>query len=677
MPGFRITLDDGRKLRIDADSEAAAAGAALQWSRDNPAQKYSPLAAEAEGFLKGASFNWRDEIRGASVASGLPEALGGFRAPVGAAKMAYEHFTRPEGERPTRQKYEEARDEARRRETAMAAQQPVAFGAGQFAGGVGSTLATAGLGQAVGLAGRTAPTFLGRVGQATGAGAAQGAIAGAGETEGGDALDLAYGTGLGGLTGGALGFSLPVLASTFVSPFASMLSSRINPQGYGERQVARALVESGHTPADIDRELAAAVREGQDVYTPADVMGLSGQRMLSTVARAPGEGRQMVSDFLEGRQAGQSRRVASQLSEGFGERRTAQQVQRDMEEARDTRADVEFEAGRQNAGAVNVRPVIQQIDATLQPGVNQIARPPSGIADDPIEAQLQGIRRLLTDDRSVLSDYRAVERIRRVVADKVNSAHQRGEGNLARVLRGVRDALDRQMEQASQGFRQANRNFAQASRNIEAIEQGRTAARRGRPEDTIPAFQALTPEGQQGFRAGYIDPLIEQVAGAPVGVNKARQFTSEAFGREAGVMAPGAQRMGRQLERENVMAETRQQALGGSRTADNLADAEAMGVDPTMIGHALRGDVMGLLRAAMAGAARGVTGNTPAVRRAVAELLLARNVPQGEFQRLLDRTVQSIVNAQRTAQVLTRAGAIMTAGAAVDALGNPQDLLGP
>ena len=64
-----------------------------------------------------------------------------------------------------------------------------------------------------------------------------------------------------------------------------------------------------------------------------------------------------------------------------------------------------------------------------------------------------------------------------------------------------------------EGYLAAHRNFAQATRNIEAIDQGFTAAIRGRTENTTPAFDALTPEGQQAFRASYVDSLIESALG--------------------------------------------------------------------------------------------------------------------------------------------------------------------
>lgn len=69
------------------------------------------------------------------------------------------------------------------------------------------------------------------------------------------------------------------------------------------------------------------------------------------------------------------------------------------------------------------------------------------------------------------------------------------------------------MENAIEGCLAANRNFAQAAPNIEAIDQGLPAARRGRTEDTIPAFDTLTPQAQQALRASYVDPLMVAAQG--------------------------------------------------------------------------------------------------------------------------------------------------------------------
>ena len=62
------------------------------------------------------------------------------------------------------------------------------------------------------------------------------------------------------------------------------------------------------------------------------------------------------------------------------------------------------------------------------------------------------------------------------------------------------------MENSSEGCLAANRSLSQATRDIESIQAGREAATRGRSEDIIPAYQALRPQGQAAFRAGYLDP---------------------------------------------------------------------------------------------------------------------------------------------------------------------------
>jgi hypothetical protein len=215
------------------------------------------------------------------------------------------------------------------------------------------------------------------------------------------------------------------------------------------------------------------------------------------------------------------------------------------------------------------------------------------------------------------------------------------------------------MEAASAGYRQANRNFAQASTDIGAVQQGRQAAMRGRTEDIIPEFQAQSPQGQAAYRAGYVDPLIQQTQGAAFGVNKARPLINDAFEAEANSMAPGSALMQRRIGRENTMFQTRNAATGNSKTAENLADDAAMGVDPTMIGQVLSGNWSGALRSVLASGSNALSGNTPAVRQAVADILMTRgsNVNAAQFQRMIDETIQRIQRVQQMARSLGRGAA--------------------
>lgn len=538
----------------------------------------------------------------------------------------------------------------------LSQQHPAAEGVGRLAGTIGASvpLAMTGPGAAaLGIGARTLP------GQMLAGGASGAGIGTA------DALvrgqDPVSEGGLGGLIGAALPPAARAIGA-LASPLLSNISARINPAAFAQNQVARALIEGGQTPAQIDAALAAANREGQGVYTAADAMGNAGQRMLSAVARAPGEGRTDVVNALESRQAGQGGRIAGQLAQGFDSPETAAQTEAKLTGARDTAADTQFDAARDNAGPIDLTPAIDQIDRTLAPGLSQIARP-SNIANDSIENALQGIRDRLTDGRSMLTDFTAVQRVRGDLADQVQAAVQGGQGNRARLLGGVLRQMDAAMEDASPGFLQANKNFAQASRNIEAVGQGETAAMRGRTEDTIPQFNALPPEGQEAFRSGYVDPLIAQTQGAAFGANKARPLINDAFAAESSAMAPGAEQMQRQLAREQQMFETRSHALGGSRTADNLADQAAMGIDPSIIGHVLTGNHLGAIREMLGAVSNGLTGNTAAVRQQVARILLARgDMAPGTMQSVLDQTMQRIQGMQRAAQTMGRGTSVAIAG---------------
>jgi hypothetical protein len=480
------------------------------------------------------------------------------------------------------------------------------------------------------------------------------------------ATNALKGAALGGVLGGVVPPALAV-GGAAISPVVSNIRAMANPQKFAQSQVARAVSESGMTPQQISESVLAASRDGQGMFTTADAMGNSGQRMLASTMRAPGEARTSGVNFLEARQADQGRRVSNALAEGFDAPQTGAQTEARLATARDNNANAQYDAVRQNAGAVDVLPAIRHIDETLGPAADQmLTHTGSAAANDSVEAALIGFRNRLS--RTNPDDFASIQRIRGDMADAAQNAQQNGYGNRARLIRGAVGRLDASMESASSGFRQANRDFAQASRNIEAVDTGRTAATRGRTEDTIPAYRALRGEGQAAFRAGYVDPLIGQTQGAAVGVNKARPFTSDAFRDETAAIAPmrTQTQMVNRIARENTMFQTRNASMGNSKTIENAADDAAMGVDPHMIGQVLSGNWGGALRSVIATGSNALSGNTPAVRQAVSEMLLTRgtNMNPAAFQRMLDETVQRIQQVQQMARSMGRgaAGGLAVAG---------------
>lgn len=656
MPTFNFTAPDGKSYSVEGPDGATPEQAfqvlqsQLSSSPSAPKpDKYQQAAIEERDALKakgidtgagltrrlaqGATFNLADEVLAAAT------------TPLEMLKRGT--LSPSEGYNYAKAREDLIMQDARKNTGALGT-------ATEIAGGVGSGLGAArgGFSFARGLAPDAG--LLSRSAASAGDSAAFGALAGAGEGNSiGERFNSAI---LGGAVGGLLGGLAPgviSLGGAALSPVISNIRARLNPEGFARSQVARSVSESRMTPQQIADEVRQAAAEGQGMFTSADAMGNSGQRLLASTARAPGQARTDVVNFLEGRQGGQGRRISNALAEGFDSPLTAAQTEARLTAARDAAADAEYGAVRANAGRTDVVPALNNLDRNIGTGPGQALQAPN----DSVESVLRPFRERLA--RVNPDDFEAVQRIRYDMADTAQNARQQGYGNRARLIGQAVRELDAAMESASTGYRQANRNFAQSTRDIEAVGEGRTAATRGRMEDTIPAFQGLGQGGQQAFRAGYVDPLIAQTQGAAFGVNKARPLINDAFQAEAGAMAPGNALMQRRIGRENTMFQTRNAATGNSKTAENLADDAAIGVDPTLVGQVLSGNWSGALRSVIASGSNVLSGNTPAVRQAVADILLTRGqgANPAQFQRMIDETVQRIQRVQQMARSMGRGAA--------------------
>lgn len=645
---IEVELPDGRVVEINTTDPSVAAQAAQKFMTSSAPKpdKYQQAAIDEQASLKAKGID-----PGAGLTRRLAHGatLGADSTLLAAAQTPLEMirqgtFDPREGYNYAKAREDQIMGDARKNTGALGTAAEV-LGGGVSGAGLASGGVTAArfLAPEAGLLARSVASAA----DAAGIGAFSGAMEGNGLAERG--ANLLKGGLLGGVLGGATPGAL-ALGGAALSPIISNIRARINPTGFAQSQVARGVSESGMTPGQIADDIRTAANEGQGMFTAADAMGNAGQRLLSSTARAPGQARTDVVNFLEGRQAGQGRRVSGALSEGFGSRMTPDQMRGAMAAERGAIADEAYGAVRADARPANVDNVLAQIDANV---------PAAPAAPDTISGRLQRYRNMLSGDEGSLTDFTQLQRVRSELSDEIQTAVRGGQGNRARMLGQTLRELDTSLENASDGFRQANRDFAGASRNIEAVDQGREAAMRGRTEDIIPAFQALPPRGQQAYRTGYADPLIAQTQGAAFGANKARPLINDAFEAEANAMAPGAPLMQRRIGRENTMFQTRNAATGNSKTAENLADDAAMGVDPTLIGQVLTGNWGGALRSVVASGSNALTGNTPAVRQAVADILMTRggNVNAAQFQQMIDQTVQRIQMMQRMARSMGRGAA--------------------
>lgn len=449
----------------------------------------------------------------------------------------------------------------------------------------GATL-TAGLGN---VAAQVAPrvasavqgSYAGKMATDAASGAAQGAASAYGHDQ-----DISTGALLGGVVGG--------VARPIMDAGGAVLRSVGGLVGLGNetranQAVAEALMRSGRTADDVADDLARAAADGQPEYMVADALGNSGQRMLAGVARSPGDMRQTIAETLQQRQAGQGERLVNALSEGFDAPKTAAQTRDAMTAARKSAADVNYEAARQAAGVVDPTAAIKAADDFLTPGASAVMSPQSGIADDSIEAAVRKARGYLTDGNSVLTDFNAAFRAKVELDNMIDGA----KPAVQRQLKPIRDALDDALATTSGPYAAARDQFRRESKAIEAVDLGMAASSaRTRASDNIGQFQQMTPDQQQPFRVGYVDPLIARVEAASMspGTNKARMLITEKTGQEfPAFAAPGrADVLGDRIAREQRMFQTANAALGGSKTADNLSDiADTQTFDPTMIGALL------------------------------------------------------------------------------------------
>lgn len=476
--------------------------------------------------------------------------------------------------------------------------------------------------------------------------------------------------------GGLLGAGIPAVGRGIgmaASPVVSNVMSAIDPQGAARARVARAVGESGRSVRDLFYDMGNASAAGQGEFALADALGNPGQRLLSTVARAPGEGRTQVVDFLNARQSGQAERVGNIIDEGLGANRTGRQATAQL------RRQAQSDAGPLYRAANNY-PIqwTQETEAFLNDPIMRKALN-QGIETQRLESLATnpanhnaadftlGALNEAAEQPGVQAagpNMRVLNAMKIGLGDMLEAYRDKTTGRLVldeqgRAIDQLRRAYINHLDQINPFYGQARRAYAGPAAEREAVGRGQSAATRGRPEDNIADFQNLSPTEQRGFRVGYADRLNEGIERGAEGVNAARKFTSMKARQELpelslyqGPMRPGEQNeIFNRLGRENTMFETRRQAIGGSQTADNLADQAENQIDPRVFGLLARGDFLGAGGQFLRGAGNVMGGNTPSVRKELADILLTtgeNDSGRGLLrQMVLDRFRQSRVQKDR------------------------------
>ncbi|MDZ7906516.1 MAG: hypothetical protein U5N55_12650 [Cypionkella sp.] len=584
MSGFKeVTLPDGRIVRFPQGmtrEEMAIALNSLSAQASTPAEKPDPRdiydiannshrmsgRAFATGVADGSAFGFGDNL--GAVAAGVDSAIRGNGFSDG---------------------YSGSLQMARQEELYDNYANPGSRLSGNIAGATLPALASAPL--AMG------KTVLGTMGRGAAIGATEGAMQGAGASNG---QNTTAQTIRGALIGGMIGGAAPAIvgavgaAKRGITDLGTGIFNVAN-QGKANRAIARAFQGSGRTQSEIDDALNWARNNGLPEYRMMDALGVAGQRQASGIARAGGDAGAEIARFLEQRQLGQGDRIGGFVEDAFGVRgTTAAQTTDALTAARSAAADTAYTAARGNAAPVDVTGALGVIDARsagMQGG---------GIVGDGIDARLAGYRARLAGNGAglgpdvtgaQLSDFNRVLGLKQSIQDDIGAAVRAGRDYEARELGKLVTELDAALEASSDMYRAANDGFRQASQVIGAVDEGASMAMRGRAADTVPRFGSMTTEQQAAARVGYGDRLLERLEAvtAPT-ANRAGPLRSEKRVTEAAAMAIDPQTYAQRLGFENDMWATQNRVMGGSRTADNLADQSAI--------DGLAGGALGVARSA-------------------------------------------------------------------------------
>lgn len=672
MATFELTGPDGGTYHVDAPDEHAAIAAFSAFHGTKapdaaPAPDKYQQAAIDDIAKSGETPGFTRRLEHGATLGADSTILAGLQTPLEMIKRGT--FNPAEGYNYAKAREDQLMGDARKNTGALGTAAEILGG-----GVAGAGLANAGVTAArflapeAGLAARTAASAA----DAAGLGGFSGAMEGNGLQE--RATNAAKGVGMGLLAGTALPLG-GALVGAAARPVVSNIKARINPEGFAQSQLARAVSENGQTPAALGQQVADANAAGQP-FTLADALGNPGQRMLSTVTRAPGEGRTAAVQFLEGRQAGQGERVGDIVDQGLGAGNTARQTTDQLTET----------ARRESAPfyqkALDKKPVwndrLQQFfdDPVTSSGLRE------GVAVQRLESLAAG-KKFNPNDYAIthfneagdpvlgaVPNMRTINLIKKGWDNQLEAYRDGTTGKLmldekGRALDAVRRSFLKEVDAVNPDYAKARSLYAGPAQVRDAVTAGSKAATRGRAADNVARFKALTAPSQQGFRGGYADTLAGKIESAAPGVNKVRPLSSpkaqdelDALSLHQGPVQPGALNpMQQRLAREQTMFETRNQALGGSKTADNFADADAMGVDPHLVGQVLTGNWHGAVRSALHAGHTAMTGNTPAVREAVGRMLLDQGVTPAKLTQAIGDTVKRIQFVQNIARNLGRGGA--------------------
>lgn len=656
MPDYIITSPDGQKFKVTAP-EGATQEQILSFAQSKAPRKPLDGGSFDQQVIQGATLGFGDELV-AGMRAPFKAALNEGRLvpeidladPVGSAKRAFGAV---------KQGYNEALEDERSRLKAYQQENPARAFGGQFLGG-----AMAG-GPAIKAMQRMNPIAAGAI---TGAGA--GAVAGFGTGEGLE--NRAMGAVGGGIAGGLLGAAIPTIGMTARKAWQTFKQSAGlgNPEAASLRRVLKAMEDDGLSPIEAAQRLDDLRGMGKP-----GVLADAGENLQSLgafVAKQPGEGRRVATDFINTRQAGQTdrllddvKRFISPNGDFYGNLHNLMAHRASVAAPLYEKAYAKDFVWNDDLAKLMERPSMKGALARAHRIASEEGRDPRGLGMDfnetgdvvftkvPSMQTLDYVKRGIDD---VLEQFR----------DKVTGKLRLDESG--RAINTTKQAFLEQIDRINPDYAVARAAFSGPSQSIEAMRMGRNVFRAKDAEQVATEIGRLSEGDKEFYKIGVARAIQDLMDAKTEGTNKAaallgtpkkEKVLSNLFGGE-----DAYEEFKNAVEAESRMYQTFRRAISGSPTQPLQAEGDAMtGGALDLAQNVARGDLLGSAGAALRTMSERMQGVNQQTGDEVARMLFQSDPDAlGAYIRGLSGTRQAT---ELSEQALRGLLALPTAGAGV------------
>ncbi len=383
------------------------------------------------------------------------------------------------------------------------------------------------------------------------------------------------------------------LAGAVAVPVSTMggvraVRNALQPETNVAADLGRALARDQTTPEQLlsRAEELNTVRPG--VATIADAGGENVRGLLERVAQTPGAGRSIVNPALQARQQQQMGRMATDLAQLTGSRRTAlQATQQTMAERAEAAAPL-YQQAYQDGDRAIWSPELERLSSSptvrgAMQGAVRVWRD-NVIADgygamNPGANVQNGILRFEGTGVPAFPNLQFWDYTKRIIDDKVAAAVRAGQNQKARTLTTLARSLRTELDQAVPSYAEARNAWAGPSQYLDAVEDGGQILSRNLSGEQLAANLAEMTEAQrEGYTVGAITAIRRKMGSDPAKMaDMTKYLRSPEMREKIGALMPtpeAREAWERRLNFEVGSSELTGRALGNSATYRRMAERQ-------------------------------------------------------------------------------------------------------